>query len=412
MNDDLDFADYSFEEIHPSDANMAAVTKGAAVVAQNQIFGLPVTPEEIQSELQLSEPQTRSLLMAESRSPQHTFEPFELEFQKSVVVSSAGFRQTCPDVVPFQPLDTRVSRTSFTSAKALPDIRHKLEEAFAALSVRFEASKEHKLWYSCSALSLHSMVEMAVRVYRIDEHVHLVEIQHTFGCRYSFSQLAAKLSQQLQVSFAEKTGTPYRAAPFCPPPFPEDKDPHSSSGSLEPSGTTAEFDMCSQLLCFVAPGAPRSNRLQGARAVGVLACSSDGSLIFDSDSGIKLACWVAGVAKESDDEELQSVAMESVANIAALNRTSASWIEFDGPAMDTVIENTRSLNHHVKRETLRAAAAFASKPDRVFAQKVFGNQSLKESLGAESYGPSDGFCKDLQMQEFARCTLRAIDVSA
>lgn len=106
----------------------------------------------------------------------------------------------------------KVCITSFKSDKDVQTIRTSLEEAFQVLSIQFNQSDQHKLWYDCS----NSQMEFITRIYKSDDQ-HIVEFHHDCGCRYSYSQVALDLSNHLKVTFI---GGKYHAIPFCPPELP------------------------------------------------------------------------------------------------------------------------------------------------------------------------------------------------
>lgn len=301
-------------------------------------------------------------------------------------------------------------------------MRKDIENAFANCSVCFEQEERLPHFYDdCSVVRQGALMTFNVSIYDIGAGEHLVDIEHMSGCRFAFSEAASDLARQMQFcssgAFSQKT-----AMPACPPPA----GPAPSAVSVSSAKTTTaalaanDAAACAKnLLGMLSQHSSFEHKLQATRAAGALATSvhqADGSAIqdlFADRQWMDVVDHVTALASKSDNapsgaisaqqsDEIQVVAMATLANFAALGPDWCGAAQINDAALDAIIKGVQDENHHLRREALRATVDVAP----ISAAKLVRG-GIVPHLERLAGGADDGECEDAAAAKFAKFSLVA-----
>jgi hypothetical protein len=361
--------------------------------------------------LDMSQPENALRSTPAEYEPGAMFQPSKALFEPEALSFASE------EIVPPLPFFLQPARTSFRSQNNLSTLRSELEAAFAKCSVAF-VQLETACGYSCSALRQSTVIKIDVNIFESDSDL-LVELRQVSGCRYAYSEVTSLLAEALQVAFAECMN----CLPPCPPELteeelanmPELKKTPSADSKCDDEVRTSEYAM--QL---IGEDVPRSTLVQGLRAVSTIidsmsstentcalcgACGADHcnheSMFAKGGHGVRLAQRVAELAGSSD-EDVRSVAMAAVANIASLDNVCSKWMNQTIP---TLVAGAQDDEPHVRREALRSIEALASKSEKMAAKLV--RAGAVPTLELEANGGEDHQSPDLAMQAYAEGALAA-----
>lgn len=359
-------------------------------------FGLPLDLRDISpspvsdSEFEASgEEKTRAIGALEFRSNTELSANMEFDVGATFQASQSLFASTSVPskdgkevkVAPLFPFYLKAAKTSFTSGQSVPILMQELEHAFESFSVHYNVDEKSPFTYACSMLLQLALVEFEVRVFAMESQEHLVEFHHMSGCRYSFSDAYSKLSETFGV-----THVPMKLAPIV---ICDDFD----MPTLSPSPSC----VIDHEMSLLSDGAGLDLKFQGARAVG---SSTDNVDMFIEDGfGMPLANRISELASSSNgNDELRSVCMGSVANLASMENVSMNWLN---NTVDTVVAGVEDDHPHIRREALRSLETM-SKRDSGIAAK-FVRAGVVPLLEIEACGNEEA--KDIPAQKYARSAL-------
>jgi hypothetical protein len=277
--------------------------------------------------------------------------------------------------------------TSFRTKNTLSSLRSELETAFAKCSVAF-SQLDQGCGYTCSAFSMLSVIEIDVKIYNTAGEL-LVELRRMAGCRHAFGEVSDRLASTMNVCFVNKS--PCLRAPAFDDSLLADLD-------IPMPSLTRSLDHESSML---SKDAPRDSFIQGARATGSLAKLDSLVQFSEGGEGITLAKRVAELTS-SDDDEVRTVAMAAVANVATLKNVCSKWLDETIP---TLVAGAQDDLPHVRREALRAIH-FISTNDKALAAKLVRAGAVP-TLELEANGGEDHQSSDHAMQAYASGALLA-----
>eukprot|EP00615_Pteridomonas_danica_P017090 CAMPEP_0114392126 /NCGR_PEP_ID=MMETSP0102-20121206/10574_1 /TAXON_ID=38822 ORGANISM="Pteridomonas danica, Strain PT" /NCGR_SAMPLE_ID=MMETSP0102 /ASSEMBLY_ACC=CAM_ASM_000212 /LENGTH=426 /DNA_ID=CAMNT_0001551169 /DNA_START=197 /DNA_END=1473 /DNA_ORIENTATION=+ len=303
------------------------------------------------------------------------------------------------DTPPIFPFYLKPVPTSFRSNKSFTVLKPELENAFSECSVVYT---QVACGYSCSAVQMLSYIEIDVKCF-MDGDELLVEFRRLDGCRHAFSEISGRIANKLNVSFACHHDAPKKENNFCPPACSLD-DSLLEDLSLEMPSLSRSFGHESDLL---HEDASKPSVLQGVRATGCLAleeidCSMSTECFSQGGDALPLAQTVTKLARTSDDDEVRSVAMAAVAQIATLEHVCGQWLEETIP---TLVAGASDDFPHFRRESLRALHAISTRDKKLAAKLV--RSGVVPSLELEANGGEEDQSPDMAMQSLAQGALQA-----
>ena len=103
-----------------------------------------------------------------------------------------------------------------------------------------------------------------------------------------------------------------------------------------------------------------------------------------------------------DDDEVSTVAMGALANIATLDHVCGKWVEATIP---TLVNSAKDDLPHRRREAIRAIRSVSTR-DKTLAAKLV-RAGVMESLELEAAGGASDQSPDIAMQTFAQEAIEA-----